>query len=188
MPVTTLPPWFDRSLWVFHVNSGSCNGCDIEVVNAFTPAQDVERLGIKLVGSPLHADVIVFTGPVTFQSLPYVIEVFKAVPDPKLVVAVGSCACGGGIWHDSYNVLGGIDELYKVMDSLGIKAPPTIRVPGCPPKPEAIIYGILLARGAVTQKQVRKSYTEGLREAAAGVRSELIEELIAKASKSLRGW
>jgi len=174
-------PWFGRSTWVFHLNSGSCNGCDIEVLNIFAPTQDAERLGIKLVGSPLHADVIVFTGPVTFQALPYVIEALKAVPNPKAVVACGSCACGGGIWHDSYNVVGGIDALYEALESLGIPRPPTIYVPGCPPKPEAIMYGVLLARGAVKQKQRRETYVE---EAEEGERLRDAEEVVAKAVKA----
>jgi len=149
---------FRKSLWVFHLNSGSCNGCDIEVLNVFTPYHDVERLGIKLVASPRHADVIVFTGPITRETLPKAIRAFFAVPEPKAVVAVGSCACGGGIWYDSYAVIGGLDIFYKVIEKYyGVKPPPTVYVPGCPPKPEAIIYGIAVLRGTLKQKQ-RKEY------------------------------
>lgn len=149
---------FRKSLWVFHLNSGSCNGCDIEVLNVFTPYHDVERLGIKLVASPRHADVIVFTGPITRETLPKAIRAFFAVPEPKAVVAIGSCACGGGIWYDSYAVIGGISVFYKIlMENYGVKPPPTVYVPGCPPKPEAIIYGIAVLRGVLSQKQ-RKTY------------------------------
>lgn len=176
-----MKPWFGRSTWVFHLNSGSCNGCDIEVLNIFAPTQDVERLGVKLVGSPLHADVIVFTGPVTFQALPYVIEALKAVPNPKAVVACGSCACGGGIWHDSYNVVGGINALYNMLESIGIPRPPTVYVPGCPPKPEAIMYGVLLARGMVKQKQHKEVHVE---EVVESEYPENIEEVVAKAVKA----
>lgn len=149
---------FRKSLWVFHLNSGSCNGCDIEVLNVFTPYHDVERLGIKLVASPRHADVIVFTGPITRETLPKAIRAFFAVPEPKAVVAIGSCACGGGIWYDSYAVIGGISVFYKILrENYGVKPPPTVYVPGCPPKPEAIIYGIAVLRGVLSQKQ-RKTY------------------------------
>ncbi len=151
---------YRRSLWVFHLNSGSCNGCDIEILNALAPRQDAERLGVKLVGSPRHADAILFTGPVTREALPSVVRAIQAVPEPKIVLAVGACACGGGIWHDSYCVLGGIQGLYRVLKSMGITPPKTFFVPGCPPKPEAIIQGILLARGLVRQKQVRSEYYE----------------------------
>ena len=151
---------YRKSLWVFHLNTGSCNGCDIEVLNAFTPAQDAERFGVKLVGSPRHADAIALTGPITREALPRVIRALQAVPEPKIVVAIGSCACGGGIWHDGYSVLGGVEKLYEILEKKGIKRPITVFVPGCPPKPEAILYGILLARGMVKQKQKGRIYVE----------------------------
>ena len=170
---------FEKSLWVFHLNSGSCNGCDIEVLNIFTPRQDVERLGIKLVGSPRHADAIAFTGPVTRECLPKVIEAFKAVPEPKIVLAIGSCACGGGIWYDTYAVIGGVKELYKILkEEYGIEPPTTIYIPGCPPKPEAIIYGVALARKAVKQKQKKEIYIEELNE---DIRREIAEILFREA-------
>lgn len=156
---------FEKSLWVFHLNSGSCNGCDIEILNIFAPKQDVERFGIKLVGSPRHADAIAFTGPVTRECLPKVIEALKAVPEPKIVLAIGSCACGGGIWYDTYAVIGGVKELYKILkEEYGIEPPTTIYIPGCPPKPEAIIYAVAMVRGLVKQKQKREIYIEELDE------------------------
>jgi len=149
---------FRRSLWVYHLNSGGCNGCDIEVLNIFTPYHDVERLGIKLVASPRHADVIVFTGPITRETLPKAIRAFFAVPEPKAVVAIGSCACGGGIWYDSYAVIGGIEAFYRILEKYyKVRPPTTVYVPGCPPKPEAIIYGVAVLRGVLKQKQ-RKTY------------------------------
>src|SRR5450759_4706012 len=93
-----------RSLWVYHANSGGCNGCDIEVLNVLTPYYDAERFGIKLVGSPRHADALMVCGPMTRQSAPAVRRLYEAVPSPKVVIAVGSCATGGGIWHNTYNV------------------------------------------------------------------------------------
>jgi Ni,Fe-hydrogenase III small subunit len=105
---------FPKSLWVYHVNVGACNGCDIEVINVLTPYYDAERFGIKLVGSPRHADVLLVSGPVTRPIVPYVKRLWEAVPDPKLVFAVGSCACGDGIWYDTYNVVGGVNKVLPV--------------------------------------------------------------------------
>lgn len=133
---------FKKSLWVYHANVGACNGCDIEVIDVLTPYYDAERFGIKLVGSPRHADVLLVCGPVTSQVLPYFKRLIDAVPNPKLVFAVGSCACGGGIWYDSYNVVGGIDKVVPV----------NCYVPGCPPRPEAILHGVAVALGLVQKK------------------------------------
>jgi Ni,Fe-hydrogenase III small subunit len=138
------------SPWVFPVNTGGCNGCDIEVVDTLTPYFDVERFGVKLVSSPKHADILLVTGPVTRQSLKTLKNAYEAAPDPKLVVAIGNCACGGGICHDSFTVLGGVDAAI----------PTDAYVPGCPPRPEALIYGLLLALGKVEQKVTRREYRE----------------------------
>jgi Ni,Fe-hydrogenase III small subunit len=139
-----------RSPWVFPVNTGGCNGCDIEVVDTLTPYFDVERFGVKLVSSPKHADILLTTGPVTRQSLKTLKNAYEAAPDPKLVVAIGNCACGGGICHDSFTVLGGVD----------VVIPTDVYVPGCPPRPEALIYGLLLALGKVEQKIARRGHRE----------------------------
>jgi len=85
-----------RSVWVFHLNTGSYNGCDIEVLDALTPYFDVERFGIKLVGSPRHADVFLMTGPITRETLPKVLRAIESMPRPRLILALGSCACGAG--------------------------------------------------------------------------------------------
>jgi Ni,Fe-hydrogenase III small subunit len=137
-----LKSYFPKSLWVYHVNCGSCNGCDIEVINVLTPYYDAERFGIKLVGSPRHADVLLACGPVTRQVLPSLKHLYESVPDPKLVFAIGSCACGGNIWFDSYNILGGVDKAIPV----------DFYVPGCPPRPEAILYGVAVALGLAPKK------------------------------------
>ncbi len=143
-----------KSIWVFHLNTGGCNGCDIEILDILTPFHDVERFGVKLVGSPRHADALLLTGPITRQSLDKVIEAIKAVPEPKVVIAIGSCACGGGIWYDSFVTVGGVPKLYELLRKEGIEPPKTIYVPGCPPKPEAIIHAISLIKG-ITRKKVK---------------------------------
>jgi membrane-bound hydrogenase subunit mbhJ len=133
---------FAKSLWVYHANSGGCNGCDIEVLNALTPYYDVERFGIKLVGSPRHADVMLCQGPAMRSTAKALMRAYVAMPSPKLVFAIGSCACGGGLWHDSYSVLGPVEKILPV----------NYYIPGCPPRPEAIIYGVAVALGLVKKK------------------------------------
>jgi Ni,Fe-hydrogenase III small subunit len=133
---------FPRSLWVYHCNSGACNGCDIEILDVLTPYYDVERFGIKVVGSPRHADVMLISGAVTRPTLPLVKRAYDAMPSPKLVFGIGSCAIGGNMWADSYNVCGGAMEAVPV----------NYFIPGCPTKPESIIYGVALALGLVPQK------------------------------------
>jgi len=121
-----------KSPWLLHFNTGGCNGCDIELVAALTPTFDVERFGIKLQGSPRHADILAVTGPVTVQIKDRLMRVYEQVPEPKKVVAIGACAISGAPFKDCYNVHGGIDTLLHV----------DAYVPGCPPKPEAIIDGL----------------------------------------------
>ncbi len=133
---------FGKSLWLFHTNCGACNGCDIEVIDVLTPYYDVERFGMRLVGSPRHADALVVSGSVTRQVAPALKRLYEATPEPKVVIAVGSCAVGGNIWFDTYNVLGGADKVVPV----------SVYIPGCPPRPEAIVYGAALALGIVPKK------------------------------------
>jgi NADH-quinone oxidoreductase B subunit len=133
---------FKKSIWVYHTNTGACNGCDIEVINVLTPYYDAERFGIKLVGSPRFADALLVSGPVTRQVLPALKNLYESVPDPKLVIAIGSCAAGGGIWFDTYNVVGGVDKVLPV----------DYFIPGCPPRPEAILHGVAVALGLVKKK------------------------------------
>ena len=141
---------FKKSIWVYHVNAGGCNGCDIEILDALTPYYDVERFGIKLVHTPRHADALLVAGPVTRQVRERVLRIYEATPDPKLVIGVGSCAMGGGIWHNSYATLGG----------LGNVLPVAIYIPGCPPRPEAILYGVAQALGLVPQQVKKQEYVE----------------------------
>ncbi len=126
---------FDKSLWVFHVNTGSCNGCDIEILAALTPRYDVERFGIKLVGSPRHADALLVTGPVSREMEDKLRRFYEQVPDPKVVIVVGTCGISGGVFHESYDLVGPVDRIIPV----------DVYVPGCPPRPEAIIDGVVKA-------------------------------------------
>ena len=122
-----------RSPWVLHYNSGGCNGCDIEFLDLLTPRYDVERLGVLKEASPRHADILVCTGPVTLKSRDRLERIYEQMLEPKWVMAVGACACSGGIFAESYNVLGGVDQLLPV----------SVYVPGCPSRPEAIIDGLV---------------------------------------------
>lgn len=126
---------FKRALWVYHLNTGSCNGCDIEILAVLTPRYDVERFGIMLVGSPRHADVLLVTGPVGRQMVSKLKRIYEQTPDPKLVMVVGSCGIEGGVFYESYNLVGPVDQIIPV----------DVYVPGCPPRPEAIIEAVAKA-------------------------------------------
>jgi len=122
-----------KSPWILHFNTGACNACDIEVLAALTPRYDVERFGILLKGSPRHADVMIVTGSVTRQIRDRLFRVYEQMPEPKFVMAVGTCATSGGVFQNCYHVYEGVDKVIPV----------DVYVPGCPPKPEAIIYGVV---------------------------------------------
>lgn len=126
---------FGRSLQIREVDAGSCNGCDNEANALNGPYIDIERLSISFVASPRHADMLLVTGPVTKNMEMALIKTYQATPAPKLVVAVGACACSGGIFNGSYAAKNGVDSVLPV----------DAYVPGCPPRPQAIIYGILKA-------------------------------------------
>lgn len=128
---------FKKSLWVFHLNAGACNNCDIEVLDCLCPKFDVERFGIKLVGSVKAADVLLVSGSVPRKVVPQLIETYEQAPKPVAVIALGSCGCTGGIFKDGYNFAGPVDK----------HIPVNAYVPGCPPRPEAIIDGIVKLLG-----------------------------------------
>ncbi|HHT02291.1 MAG TPA: NADH-quinone oxidoreductase subunit NuoB [Firmicutes bacterium] len=124
-----------RSPWIVHFNAASCNGCAIEFFTAMTPIYDTERFGIINTGNPKHADILVMTGGANHRNARVIKNIFWQMPAPKAVVAVGVCACSAGIFHDCYNMLGGVDKVIPV----------DVYVPGCAARPEAIIEGILRA-------------------------------------------
>ena len=124
-----------KSLWVLHFDCGSCNGCDIEILAALTPKFDVERFGIVNIGDPKQADVLLVTGPANNRNKDVLKNLYDQMPQPKLVMAIGTCACTGGIFHNCPNTLGGIDKVIPV----------DVYIPGCAVRPEQIIDGVVLA-------------------------------------------
>ncbi len=125
-----------KSPWVLHYDGSSCNGCDIEVLAALTPVYDAERFGVENTGDPMQADIFLITGGINEQNAPVVKQLYDQMPRPKVVVAVGICACTGGVFKDCYNILGGADTVIPV----------DIYVPGCAARPQSIIDGIVKAR------------------------------------------
>ena len=136
----------EKSPWIYHVNTGSCNGCDIELVALLGPRYDAERFGVKLAGSPKHADIVVITGPVTTQSRDRMLRVLSQVPEPRVVMSIGSCPLSCNVFKGSYSVDGPLDKWTKVDVAVG----------GCAPKPEAIIEGLLKAVEILKEKRGEK--------------------------------
>ena len=130
-----------KSLWVYHVNTGACNNCDIEVLELLTPRYDIERFGMVLVGSPRHADVLAVSGICTRQVEPRLQELYEQTPKPCVVMCIGSCALGGGIFKDAYHRRCNVDDAIRAVDPNAIIA----YVPGCPPRPEAMISAAVKA-------------------------------------------
>jgi Ni,Fe-hydrogenase III small subunit len=124
-----------RALVIRQVDAGSCNGCELEIHALNNPYYNIEGLGIRFAASPRHADMLLVTGPVTKHMEQALRIAYEAMPDPKLVVAVGDCGCTGGIWGESYATCGRVSNVIPV----------DVAVPGCPPPPTAILQGILTA-------------------------------------------
>jgi Ni,Fe-hydrogenase III small subunit len=140
-----------RSCYVYRVDCGGCNGCEIEIFASITPIFDAERFGIKVVSSPRHADVLVYTGAVTRSMRVPALRAFHAAPDPKICVAYGACGCSGGIFHDLYCVWGGADKILPI----------DLYIPGCPPTPLATVHGFAVALGLLKQKMQAVHYVQG---------------------------
>lgn len=124
-----------RSLAIRQVDAGSCNACELEIIALTNPVYDIERFGIHFVASPRHADMLLVTGPVTRNMERALVKAYAATPDPKMVVAVGACGISGGIFGTNYATIGAVDRVLPV----------DVYIPGCPPRPEALLHGILLA-------------------------------------------
>ncbi len=132
-----------KSPWILHYDASSCNGCDIEVLACLTPVYDAERFGVINTGDPKQADIFLITGAVNEQNKRVVRQLYDQMPEPKVVVAVGICACSGGVFRDCYNILGGADKVIPV----------DVYVPGCAARPESIIDGIV--KGVVILEEKR---------------------------------
>ena len=132
-----------KSPWIIHYDGSSCNGCDIEVLACLTPMYDVERFGIINTGNPKHADIFLVTGSVNEQNKDVVKQIYEQMPEPKVVVAVGICACSAGVFAECYNVQGGVDQVIPV----------DVYVPGCAARPEDIIDGVVKGLGVLAEKR-----------------------------------
>ncbi len=138
----TIQELLGRSLSIRQVDAGSCNGCELEIAGLNNPIYDIERFGIHFVASPRHADMLLVTGPVTRNMELALLKTFRATPRPKLVVAVGACGISGGIFGESYASMGGVEKVLPV----------DVYIPGCPPRPQALLHGILLAVGRLAER------------------------------------
>ena len=132
-----------KSPWIYHVNTGSCNGCDIELVAVPTPRYDAERFGFKLAGTPRHADIVVVSGPITSQSKERLLRTLEQVPEPRCIVTLGSCPQTGNVFKGSYSVEAPIEKFVHV----------DVAIAGCTPKPEAVIEGLYKAAQILKEKR-----------------------------------
>lgn len=134
---------FLKSIWVFHACVGSCNNCDIEILDCLTPRFDLERFGIQLVGSIRHADAILVTGAMNRKAAPLLKKIYAQAPKPCIIIAIGQCALSQNMFRYSYNVVEPLDRVLPV----------DLYIPGCPPKPEAIIDGLVKLIKKVREKK-----------------------------------
>lgn len=139
-----------RSVYIYRVDCGGCNGCEIEIFATITPVFDAERFGIKNTPSPRHADILVYTGAMTRAMRMPALRAYDGAPDPKLVVSYGACGCTGGVFHDNYCTWGGTDKIIPV----------DVYIPGCPPTPAQTIYGFAMTLGLLGQKLKHKEEFE----------------------------
>ncbi len=135
-------PYASKSPWVIHYDGSSCNGCDIEVLATLCPGFDGERFGVVNTGNPKHADILLVTGSVNERNVSVVREIYDQMLEPKVVVACGICACSGGIFHDCYNVIGGVDKAIPV----------DVYAPGCAVRPEALLDAIIEGVGVLDER------------------------------------
>ena len=170
-----------RSAYVYRVDCGGCNGCEIEIFAAITPLFDAERFGIKVVPSPRHADILLFTGAVTRAMRVPALRAYEAAPDPKICISYGACGCSGGIFHDLYCVWGGSDTIVPI----------DVWIPGCPPTPAATIYGFAVALGLLDQKLKGVNHQQQKNEKASLLLPETLPELrilIEREARRLAGY
>ncbi|ARD39324.1 NADH-quinone oxidoreductase subunit B family protein [Edwardsiella ictaluri] len=170
-----------RSAYVYRVDCGGCNGCEIEIFAAISPLFDAERFGIKVVASPRHADILLFTGAVTRAMRIPAIRAYQSAPDPKIVISYGACGCSGGIFHDLYCVWGGTDKIVPV----------DVYIPGCPPTPAATLYGFAVALGLLDQKLKAQHHSQQDDEQAAILHPDIpqtLRVLIDREARRMSGY
>ncbi|QBY44471.1 NADH-quinone oxidoreductase subunit B family protein [Arsenophonus nasoniae] len=170
-----------RSAYVYRVDCGGCNGCEIEIFATLSPMFDAERFGIKVVPSPRHADILLFTGAVTRAMRTPALRAWHSAPDPKIAISYGACGNSGGIFHDLYCVWGGTDKIVPV----------DVYIPGCPPTPAATLYGFAMALGLLEQKiHLREPFEED-NQPAEILHSDMLQPLrvrIDRAARRLAGY
>ena len=154
-----------KSPWVIHYDGSSCNGCDIEVLACLTPMYDVERFGIINTGNPKHAHVFLVSGSVNEQNKDVVKQIYEQMPEPKVVVAVGICACSAGIFKQCANIMGGVDTVIPV----------DVYVPGCAARPEAIIDGVVKGLAVLQEKREKLAKNQEIAEDMAAEENEKTE-------------
>jgi NADH-quinone oxidoreductase B subunit len=137
-----------KSPWILHYNTGGCNGCDIEILAALAPKYDIERFGALNKGNPKQSDILIVTGPVTKNCKDVLRRLYLEMPEPKVVIAMGACAHGGGIFRNFYHVENGVDNIIPV----------DVWIPGCAPRVEALIDGVAEAIEIWQQKSKEKEY------------------------------
>ncbi|OEU50413.1 MAG: NADH:ubiquinone oxidoreductase [Desulfobacterales bacterium S3730MH5] len=135
-----------KSPWMFHYDGSSCNGCDIEVLACLMPMYDIERFGVINTGNPKHSDILLITGSINRQNEDVVKTLYGQMGNPKVVIAIGTCAASGGIFAECYNILGGVNTTIPV----------DLYVPGCAARPEAIIDGVIQALDILDEKQKQR--------------------------------
>jgi Ni,Fe-hydrogenase III small subunit len=143
-----------KSPWIYRINAGSCNGCDIEIAPCFCPRYDAEQIGAVMQGSPKHADILLITGTMTLRARDAVRNVYNQMPEPKAVVAIGSCPATGNIFAGSPTILDGVASIVPI----------DVYVPGCPPRPQAIIRGIQQAAQLLAEGKTGKLEREKIKE------------------------
>jgi Ni,Fe-hydrogenase III small subunit len=140
-----------KSPWVYCLNAGSCNGCDIEMAACLNPRYDPEQVGMLRQGTPKHADILLVTGPLTLRTRDALLDIFTQIPKPKAVVAIGSCPASGNVFVGSPSVVG----------ALGQVVPVDIYVPGCPPRPQAILQGCIQAARLLAEGRTHDQQANG---------------------------
>ncbi|EKK3975494.1 NADH-quinone oxidoreductase subunit B family protein [Cronobacter sakazakii] len=178
---TSLLKNIKRSAYVYRVDCGGCNGCEIEIFATLSPLFDAERFGIKVVPSPRHADILLFTGAVTRAMRSPALRAWESAPDPKICISYGACGNSGGIFHDLYCVWGGTDKIVPV----------DVYIPGCPPTPAATLYGFAMALGLLEQKIHARVPGDEDNQAAAILHTEMVQPLrvrVDRAARRLAGY